>query len=242
MSNEHEVMMVGYAPELRLIGSNSTDIGDCNVPFQKVVKYLGVFIDNTLSLQHHISEVSRGCHNQIRKVASIRQYISRDTAATLMSALVLSRLDYCNSILASAPQNLIERLQRVQNHAARVVLKRRMRDHVTPLLRELHWLPVKLRCQFKIASLAFRHFEGSLPRYLSDALVTRKPPRVVRSANVRRLHPPKKPKRVTVGGRSFAHIAPVVWNALPDPIKALPSLPQFKAQLKTHLFRQYFDQ
>ena len=159
-----------------------------------------------------------------------------------MSALVMSRLDYCNSLLASATQAQIDRLQRAQNHAARVVLRKKRRDHATPLLQELHWLPVKYRCQFKIATLAYHHFEGSLPKYLSDVLETRKTPILVRSSSLRRLHPPRKPKRITVGGRSFAHIAPTVWNSLPAELKAIPSLSEFKAKLKTHFFRQHLDQ
>ena len=154
----------------------------------------------------------------------------------------MSRLDYCNALLASASQTQIDRLQRAQNHAARVVLRKKMRDHVTPLLRELHWLPVKYRCQFKVATLAFRHFEGSLPRYLSNVLVERKTPRLVRSSTVKRLVPPKNPKRKTVGGRSFSHVAPTVWNSLPADLKAIPSLQEFKAKLKTYYFQQHFDQ
>ena len=102
-------------------------------------------------------------------------------------------------------------------------------------------MPIKQRCRFKIATLAFRHFEGTLPKYLSDTLVTRNPPRLVRSSSVRRLHPPKKPKRKTVGGRSFAQTAPLVWNSLPADIKASVSLTQFRSRIKTHLFREYFD-
>ena len=138
----------------------------------------------------------RGCNYEIRRIASIRQFLTKDAAATLMSSLVLSRLDYCNSVIASVPQKQLDRLQCVQNHAARVVLKKKMRDHATPLLKELHWLPVQLRCQFKVATLAFKHFEGTLPQYLSDVLVTRQPPKLVRSSSTRRLDPLRKPKRL----------------------------------------------
>jgi hypothetical protein len=193
-----EVLIVGYAPELKSVESTSTNIGDCNVALKDVVKYLGVQIDKNLSLEHQVGAITRACYNEIRKIASIRQYLTRHAAATLMSALVISRLDYCNSVLAGIPQHQIDRLQRVQNNAARIVLRKRMRDHATPLLQELHWLPVKLRCQFKIATLAFRHFEGTLPKYLSDNLVTRKPARELRSCAVRRLHPPVKPKRSVI--------------------------------------------
>ena len=211
------------------------------MPFQKTVKYLGVHIDTTLSLEAHISAVCKSCYWEIRKIAHIRKYLTQRAAAMLMSALVLSRLDFCNSLFAGLPKTQIKRLQLVQNHAARVVMKGRRRDHVTPLLRELHWLPVELRCQFKIATLVFRHFDESLPDYLSDCLVSRQCLRVVRSSKDRRLDPPRrKSNYVNVGGRAFSRIAPNIWNSLPADLKSLPSLPTFKARLKTHFFRQYF--
>ena len=104
-------------------------------------------------------------------IASIRPYLSQSAAARLVAAMVISRLDYCNSVFIGLPADQIARLQRVQNNAARLVLKkRRTRDHVTPPVKELHWLPVTFRCQYKIATLAYRHFEGSLPPYLSSSL------------------------------------------------------------------------
>jgi len=154
--------------------------------------------------------------------------------------LVISRLDYCNALLASASKGQIDRLQKVQNHAARVVMKKRMRDHVTPLLRELHWLPVEYRCQFKIATFAYRHFDKSLPNYLSDRLKSRECRREVRSNAIKRLDPPKKPNLKTVGGRTFSQIAPSVWNSLPSDLRAADSLPHFKRKLKTHLFQIHF--
>ena len=157
-----------------------------------------------------------------------------------MSALVISRLDYCNSLLVSASQAQIDRLQKVQNHAARVVMKKKMSDHVTPLLHELHWLPIKYRCQFKVATFAFRHFDESLPSYLSNCLTSREYGREVRSNEVKRLDPPRKPNLKTVGGRAFSRIAPTIWNSLPSDLKKIDELAVFKRDLKTHLFRKHF--
>ena len=133
----------------------------------------------------------------------------------------------------------LERLQQVQNSAARLVLKRKKRDHVTPMLKELHWLPVKARCQYKIAVLAYRHFEGSLAPYLSATLSTRRASRTLRSSNENRLVVPRRNLR-SAGERAFSFVAPVIWNSLPAGLRQLSSLNQFKCQLKTHLFEQYF--
>ena len=235
-----EVLPVGNFVHVSSVGGDSTDMGGSVVPLQRTVRYLGVTIDQTLSLEQHISNVSRMCYYEIRRISSIRPFLNQQAAASLMSALVLSRLDFCNSLLAGLTQLQTDKLQRVQNHAARVVTRKRMRDHVTPLLRDLHWLPVRSRCHYKIATLAYRHFEKTLPKYLCDTLVTRNCPREVRSKSMKRLEPPKKPKLKSVGGRSFSLITPMVWNSLPADLKALPSLPIFKARLKTHLFTEYF--
>ena len=124
---------------------------------------------------------------------------------------------------------LLARLQRVQNNAARLVLKRR-RGHVTPLLKELHWLPVKFRCQYKIATLAYRHFEGSLPHYLSSSLCTYELSRSLRSSKEKAKN--SKAKIKSFGQGSFSFMAPSLWNSLPATLRNVPTLSQFKVQLK----------
>ncbi len=124
-------------------------------------------------------------------------------------------------------------LQKVSTH------KCTKRDHVTPLLKELHWLPVKYRIQYKLATLAFRHFDSTLPPYLSSSLCTYQPSRSLRSSTERLLKIPKTNLK-TFGERSFGYTAPTVWNSLPADLRASPSLPTFKVNLKTHFFRQAF--
>ena len=132
------------------------------------------------------------------------------------------------------------RFQRVQNHAARIILKKRKRDHVTPLLKDLHWLPVKFRSAFKIATLAFKHFNGTLPRYLSDSLYTYQTSRTLRSSSEKLLKLPKRNTK-SFGERSFSFQAPLIWNALPSEIRNLQTLSSFKAALKTYFFRQAYN-
>ena len=119
-----------------------------------------------------MTSLCRSSYFHLRKTASIRPYLSDENTAQLVSSLILSRLDYCNSTLSGLPPCSLNRLQKVQNNAARLVLCKRKSDHVTPLLEKLHWLPVEARIHYKIATLAFRHFENSLPPYLSDLLHT----------------------------------------------------------------------
>ena len=154
--------------------------------------------------------------------------------------MITSRLDYCNSILAGLPNDEIKRLERVQNHAARLILRKKRTDHVTPMLRELRWLPVKFRCQYKLCTLAFRHFEGTLPPYLSNVLCTYVPSRTLRSSSEKLLKIPRC-NLETAGRRSFSYLAPYYWNALPVGLREATSLPSFKSKLKTYLFEIAFS-
>ena len=238
-TDKTEVMPVGSASCLESVDSECANVGGNNVPFKTSVKYLGVHLDKTLSMQKHISSICCASFLELRRIASVRPYLSQSAAARLVAAMVISRLDYCNSVFIGLPADQIARLQRVQNNTARLVLKKKRRNHATPLLKELHWLPVKFRCQYKIATLAYRHFDGSLPPYLSSSLCTYEPSRSLRSSNEKLLKIPKRNLK-SFGRRSFSFMAPSLWNSLPATLRNVPILPQFKSQLKTFLFAQAF--
>ena len=240
-TDKTEVMPAGTSSQLKLIDTNSANIGGTDIKFKDSVKYLGVNIDQTLSLQNHITSICRTSFLELRRIASLRPYLSKEATKRLISALVTSRLDYCNSALTGLPSEQISRLQRVQNSAARLVLKKKKCEHITPLLKELHWLPVKFRCQFKTATLAYRHFDGTLPKYLSDSLHTYQSSRSLRSSSEKLLIVPKRNLK-TVGERSFSFLAPTIWNSLPATIRNLPDLEKFRSHLKTHLFKEAFPQ
>ena len=186
-------------------------------------------------MQGQISSACPASFLELRRLASVRPYLCERTSARLVAALITSRLDYYNSVLAGLPAEQIGRLQRVQNSAARLVQKKRKRDHVTPLLNEFHWLPVKFRCEYKIATLAYCHFDGTLPSYLSASLCTYQTSRIFRSSNEKLLKIPKHSLK-SVGDHSFSFITPTVWNSLPVSLRNLPTLSDFQAQLKTFLF------
>ncbi len=134
----------------------------------------------------------------------------------LVQALVISRLNYCNALLAGLPSNTIKPLQMIQNAAARLVFNEPKRAHVTPLFVSLHWLPVAARIQFKTLMLAYRTTTGSAPTYFHSLLRGSK-----------------------LLSRTFSFTVPGRWNDLPPPIRTAASLSIFKQQLKTHLFQHY---
>ena len=119
-----EVLPVASTSRLSSVGRDSVDIGGKRIPFSSSVRNLGVHLDQTLSMQQHISSVCRAAYLELRRIASIRPYLTQSATAQLVSSAITSRLDYCNSILAGLPLKQISRLQRAQNNAAKLVLRK----------------------------------------------------------------------------------------------------------------------
>ena len=161
----------------------SLRIGQSDVNFISSVKNLGVTLDCNLSMKQHVNNICKAAYFQLRKISSIRHLLTIQAAQTLVCSLVLSRLDYCNSLLIGCPHYLIQKLQKVQNAAARLVCRAKRRDHITPLLQSLHWLPVSARIQYKIATLTFSSLAGTAPSYVSEIISTYQPSRQLRYKN-----------------------------------------------------------
>ena len=134
-------------------------------------KQLGVVFDSSLNFRKHTSQTCRACFQHIRDLRRIRKRLSLDLAKQIAVALVSSKLDYCNSLFYNIPVRDIARLQRVQNCLARVVTKAPRFSRSTPILKQLHWLPVKSRIHFKICTITFRTLKDNQPAYLADLLV-----------------------------------------------------------------------
>ena len=231
-----EAMLVGTKHKLSSVTIDSVQLGKHSIPLSDSVKNLGVTLDNTLSMQKFISQTCQSCYCQLRCIASVRKYLTTEAAAKLVTSLILSRLDYCNALLSGLPASSIHRLQRIQNSAARLVLRKRKSDHVTPLFHFLHWLPIAQRIDYKINTLCYKCTHNSAPLYLSDTVHLYTPSRLLRSSSdTLRLTVPRF-KHSTVGRRSFSMQGPSTWNKLPSTRRQTPSLAIFKSGLKSHLF------
>ena len=188
-------------------------------------------------MKPQIVRVTSTCFYQLRRLIHVRQSVGQELTTQLVHAFVLSRLDYGNSVLAGLPKSTTAPLQRVQNAAARLILGLRARDHVTPALRQLHWLPVHQRIQHKLCTMMHSVHHGVCPAYLADTVSaiadnpTRPGLRSADSKSYRLLR-----CRTSMGERAFSFSGPLVWNALPSTIRDIADRTRFRKLLKTHFF------
>ena len=235
-----EVLVCGTRHRRELLPRKSIHIGDSEIMFSEVVRTLGVILDAELSMEANISNKVSVCQYQIRRLGRIRSCMTKEAANCAAVALVQSKLDYCNSLLHGVAKKKLKRLQLAQNSAARVVSRIRKRDHISPALRELHWLPVEQRIEHKVLSLTFRTVQKTAPQYLSEIVPSYIPARPLRSSDKNLLRVPRK-KEVntkTYAERAFSYSGPSSWNAIPLSLKNSESNASFKAKVKTYLFNQ----
>ena len=187
-----------------------------------------------------VASVAKTCYYQIRNIGQIRSCITSDACKILVHALVMSRLDYCNALWYGLPQTMLKRLQRVQNCAARLICRRKKHDHVTPLLKELHWLPIHVWPTYKLLTIAYSVMHGLAPEYLAELPDRHHPRRVLRSASAELFSVPFS-QTVRHGDRRFSVAVATLWNQLPNSVRMIETLPLFRTHLKTHLVRGAFS-
>ena len=210
-------------------------VGNSTIFPQGQVKDLGVFFDKHMNLKSHISSICSSASFANRNIGKVRKHLDRATTERLVHAFVSSRLDNCNSLLFGLPLYQIELLQRIQNTAARVVTLSSIKEHITPILNDLHWLTIHNRIKFKILLLTYKVLNGFAPTYLSELTQPYKNQRNLRSNNQYLLRVPKS-RTTTFGDRAFSVCAPKLWNNLPRDVKSSPSIDIFKKKLKNIYF------
>ena len=219
---------------------NCFSFGNTTIELSDKVRNLGVILDKELSLKQRVNDICKKAILAIRSISRMRKYLSHDNLKCIVNAFVILRLDYCNSTLYGLPKLEHDKLQRIQNIAARLITGTKREEHITPALKDLHWLPVKSRIVFKILLLTYKALNGLSPTYLTSLFNAYKRARSLRSSGQSLLQFPDV-KKSTYGQRSFSFYATKLWNDLPFYIKQSETIAIFKKNLKIFLFCNSFN-
>ena len=206
-------------------------VGEQCIRFSKVVKNVGVWLDEVMNLSTHVNKVVSHSHKILKDIGRIRNVITDKHTEMLVHA-VISRIDYCNSLYYNMSTSNLSKLQKVQNAAARLVARKRKIDGISATLRDLHWLKVEARVIFKILLLVYKCINGTCSANLSQKLKYKK-------FNCRPndyLLLETMQVSTKYGRRTFAYAGPRLWNALPLETRSEEKMESFKRQIKTLLF------
>ena len=231
--NDMKTQMILFGPpkvlhDIQIRGINIEP--DTTIRFISSVKNLGIYLDSHLTLNKQITEVKKKCFLTIRNIRKIRFLLSPDQVKTIVNSLVISCLDYCNSLYFGISEKLLLQLQLIQNACAKAVTGKYKYDHLDDDLKTLHWLNVRKRVIFKIGLLAYKSVNGLSPHYLQDLF------QYCHHGHNLNLIVPSTKSLQKYGQRSFGVIGPRLLNNLPDYITKCDSVTSFKSTLKTFLF------
>ncbi len=247
-----EVIILGTWQQRAKLDLEHLHILDSDIAVSEKVKNLGVLLDSDMSMDKQISNVCRSANCHLRSVRAVSKYLPRDALKTAIHSSVTSRLDTANSLLAGICRCRktqdsvtcyckIQRLQVVQNNAARVIVNIWNSDHITPVIKNLHWLPIRERIQFKILTLVHKCLLGLAPPYLSELIKVYMPGKNLRSKDRGIVLKVPKTKLVTGGDRMYSTLGPILWNSLPAHLRRADiSHESFRKSLKTHMFKQAY--
>jgi hypothetical protein len=238
-ASKTELVWFGSGANLRKFNTSdlSLSVREDVISPLSVVRDLGVYLDSELTMKQHVSRITSSCFFHLRRLRQIRRAAGPEVTKRLVSVFILSRLDYCNAALAGLPQSTIKPLQRVQNAAARLITNSRQRDHITPDLKQLHWLPINFRIKYKLCLMMHLILTQQCPDYMIEttSLTATSATRVgLRSGNGLSFRQPKV--RTKFGERAFSYSGPAAWNSLPNYLQSTTNTNNFKHLLKTHLF------
>src|SRR6218665_1562475 len=246
--NATKTELIWFDRRSRLVDNSTTHLNldpQCSIPPFDVVCDLGVLMDCKLNMTQHVSSTARTCFFHLRRIRQVRRCLDETCRRILVfkncQALVISRLDYCNSVLSGLPSSTLQPLSSVLHTAARLIKDLSPRDHNTPTLKQLHWLPIHARIAFKISLLMYHIHSGTSSSYMSS-MVTPCP-----ASRSRGLRSSTRGDFAVIRtnlkfcNRAFLVAGPREWNSLPVSVRQCTPVAQFKSKLKTHLFSLYYD-
>ena len=253
-----EFIIISSNLQLAKIDLTSIRVGKSRISAVDDVRNLRAYLDKNMSMKTHIEVKCNTSFCQLYSLRRIRKYLSHQATETLIHAFIFSHIDYCNGLLNGVPKYQIHKLQRIQNMAAKHKLPKF--SHVTPILMDLHWLPVQYCIKYKHLLFTYKGIHQMAPQYINEIFTRKSKQYRSRLSAVARgivfvngnvsgdivfdgiiyLSVPRT-KSVIFEQRSLAVAGPQLWNSLPIDIKMENSLDGFKSKIKTYLFKQAFN-
>ena len=235
-----ELLIIGTPQQLAKLKIDTITVNGTIIHKVNHARNLGVIFDENLNMELQIKKMCKTGYFHLRNISHIRKNINKKDTEKLVHAFISSTLDYGNTLLYGTTKAYLNKLQVLQNSAARLIEKLRKYDHITDTLINLHWLPINARIDFKIILLTWKALNGLAPLYIKNMLQFREENRSLRTPSNLYLKIPRH-NRTTLGGNAFCVVAPTLWNQLPLDIRLAKSEGIIRSKLKTFLFKKYYD-
>jgi hypothetical protein len=199
-------------------------------------KYLGAWFDNSLTWENHINKMFSKVSQRLGVLKRVRPYLSTDTSKLLYNALVLPLLDYVDVVWSNCGTTMFDRVQRLQNRAARIILRCHPRTHRVDMLKSLNWLTCKERSNLHKATIYFKIIHGQAPTYLNNF--------ITRVDQIHKYNTRSNSKnnmfiqstKSNSGKRSFTYSGAILWNSLPTTVKNCQTVPTFNTAHVKHIY------
>ena len=240
-SGKTEIILFGSQSHLSATRIEKLIIDGTELNYSDEAKNLGVIFDKHMTMERQINKICKSVYFNIKNISHIRKCLNKNDTKAVVNALVTPHLDYGNSLLYGIPGKLLNKLQIAQNSAVRLIEKIGKREHITNKRKDLHWLPIEARIQYKLLLLTWKCIHNQAPDYLKDLISLRPSVRLLRSNDTNVLETSNNHVN-SWGKRSFEISSPTLWNKLPESTRTIDTICTFKKHLKTHLFKLYYPE
>ena len=230
-----EIVVFGSPSVLKSLIINGVFLkcGTC-VRFSPVAKNLGFLLDSQLSFRNHVCKLKCALFGKLRSIRRMKPFLTEFQVKILVQGIVLSSLDFCNSLYYGCNQKVLHQLQTIQNSACRVIFGLKKTDSVKEKMKQLHWLQIQQRIEFKIILFVFKSIHSSAPSYLSELFYPV-------NINEKRAPTLRINNTHSFNARAFQISGAKLWNNLPSKIREIYDIEKFKQNLKTHLFKASYN-
>lgn len=232
----HKLKMNPDKTEIIVIGSDceiQLNFGNQILHSSPTVRNLGILLDKKLTFNDYITNVSRECFAHLRNISRNRKFMDFETCKKITNSLVLSKINFCCTLLYGLPKKKIDKLQKLQNYAARIITLASKRDRITPLLKKLNWLTVEKFIEYRLITMIYKCINNTAPPYLCNLVEPYVPTRTLRSSSLDLLDTPFMIS--SLGRRAFSFTAPTIWNNLPTYIRYSDTENILKTHVKQYL-------